>query len=111
MTFFWLATSLYDMLMIRLQRVGRTNDPSYRVVVIDSRKGPQSGSFVEILGSYNPRGKRLIQLDAERILHWISKGAQTSPTVHNLLVDQKIIEGKTVPVVPPAKKKEEVLTT
>ncbi|MCH7538497.1 MAG: 30S ribosomal protein S16, partial [Proteobacteria bacterium] len=41
------------MLKVRLQRVGRRNDPSFRVVVIDSKKGPKSRNYIEMLGSYN----------------------------------------------------------
>lgn len=85
------------MLTIRLQRVGRKNDPYFRVVVIDSKRAPQSGAFTEILGSYNPRQKS-IQLKNDRITHWLSKGAQTSSTVHNLLVNAKVIQGKKINV-------------
>ena len=76
---------------MRLQRIGRKNDPSYRVVVTDSRNGPRTGNHVDLLGSYNPKmGK--FQIDGEKAKHWISKGAQASGTVHNFLVDQKIID-------------------
>jgi small subunit ribosomal protein S16 len=78
------------MLNIRLSRVGRKNDPSFRVVLIDSKRAPKSGAFLEILGSYDPRKKR-VQLDNERIKHWISVGAQPSDTVHNLLVNASVI--------------------
>lgn len=81
------------MLMIRLQRVGKKHDPSFRIVATDSRNAPQSGRFKEILGNYNPQ-KGEPQLKAEKIKHWISKGAQISDTVFNLLVSAKIIEGK-----------------
>lgn len=81
------------MLKIRLQRVGKKHDPSFRVVLTDSRKGPQSGAFLEILGNYNAQ-KGEPQLKGERIKHWITKGAQASDTVHNLLLKLKIIEGK-----------------
>ena len=81
------------MLMIRLQRVGRTNDPSFRVVVTDSKNGPKSGKFLEIIGSHNPRTDATT-IDAERVKHWMAHGAQTSDTLHNLLISQKIIEGK-----------------
>lgn len=81
------------MLMIRLQRIGKKHDPSFRVVLTDSRRGPQSGSFIEILGNYNAqRGEP--KFNAEKIKHWISKGAKLSDTVNNLLVKEKIIEGK-----------------
>ncbi|HDH03977.1 MAG TPA: 30S ribosomal protein S16 [Candidatus Campbellbacteria bacterium] len=81
------------MLKIRLRRIGKKHDPSFRVVLTDSRKGPQSGAFLEILGNYNAQ-KGEPQLKGERIKHWISKGAQISDTVHNLLLKLKIIEGK-----------------
>jgi len=87
------------MLKVRLQRVGRKNDPSFRVVVTDSRRGPKSGNFIEILGSYDARqGKP--NLKADRIKHWISVGAQTSGTVHNLLVSEGVIEGNKKNVLP-----------
>jgi small subunit ribosomal protein S16 len=86
------------MLMIRLQRVGRKNDPSFRVVVTDSKNGPQSGKFLEVLGSYNARfGKP--QLNADRIKHWLAMGAGISDTVHNMLVKFKVVAGKTVNVL------------
>lgn len=81
------------MLKIRLQRVGRKNDPSFRVVVTDSRRGPQSGNFIEVLGSYDPRRGRA-EIKAERVKYWLERGAQVSGTVHNLLIDQKVIAGK-----------------
>ena len=94
--------------MIRLQRRGRTNDPSFRVIVVDSKKGPKTGNYLEMLGSYDARTDR-IELDAPRIKHWIAQGAQVSDTVHNLLISQKIIEGKKINVLPrksPPKKEE-----
>jgi small subunit ribosomal protein S16 len=87
------------MLNIRLQRVGRKHDPSFRVVVVDSRYAAKSGKALEILGTYNPRfGTPTLKVD--RIKEWIGKGAQTSGTVHNLLIDAKIIEGKKINVLP-----------
>lgn len=87
------------MLMMRLQRVGRRNDPSYRIVVTDKRTGPKSDKHVDRLGSYNPKLDH-IQLDAEKAKEWIAKGVQPSETVHNLLVSQKVIEGKKINVLP-----------
>ena len=87
------------MLKMRLQRVGRKNDPSYRVVVTDSKTGPKSGKHVDLLGSYDPKVNR-IAIDADRAKDWIAKGVQPSPTVHNILVGQKIIDGKKVNVLP-----------
>jgi small subunit ribosomal protein S16 len=77
------------MLMIRLQRIGKKHQPKYRVVLIDSRRATKSGSVLEILGSYNPRQKQS-QLKTEKIKEWISKGAQVSDRVRNLLTKNKI---------------------
>ena len=79
------------MLMIRFQRRGRVNDPAFRVVVTEKRSKPKSGEL-EVVGSYYPKTKATI-LKNDRILYWISKGAQASPRVHNLLIDKKVIEG------------------
>ena len=91
------------MVIIRLQRVGRTNDPSYRVVVIESKRAAKSGNFIEIVGSYDPRKKR-VDLKADRIKQWIANGAQLSATAHNLLVKNKVIEGDKINVVRAPKK-------
>lgn len=84
---------------MRLQRIGRKNDPSYRVVVTDSRNGPKAGNHVDLLGSYYPKLSRFT-IDGEKAKEWISKGVQTSDTLHNLLVSHKIIEGKKINVLP-----------
>lgn len=88
--------SIAAMLAIRLKRVGRTNDPSFRITVQDHRRSPKrSRGLVEYLGSYDPRkGKPII--NAERVKYWMSQGAKPSDTVHNLLVDAKIISAKKV---------------
>ncbi len=95
------------MLIIRLQRVGRKNDPSFRLVVVESKRAPKSGSFLEVVGSYNPRHKDKTQINAERVHYWIEHGAQLSDTANNILVGAKVVEGKTRSVVPPAKIKTE----
>ncbi|HEY4476512.1 MAG TPA: 30S ribosomal protein S16 [Candidatus Paceibacterota bacterium] len=95
------------MLRIRLQRVGRKHETAFRLVVVDRRRGPQSGCTLEVLGSYDPRrGKPALK--AERIKHWLSVGAQASGTVHNLLIDAKILTGAKVNVLPKRKPKAEV---
>lgn len=86
------------MLKVRLQRVGRKNNPSFRMVVTDSKNGPKSGRFIEILGSYDARQGEP-ELKAERIKHWLNVGAQTSGTVNNLLIRQKVITGRKVNVL------------
>jgi len=98
------------MLMIRLQRIGRKNDPAFRVVLTDSKNAAKSGRFKEILGSYNVK-KGEVLFKADRITYWISMGAQVSDTVHNFLVHQKIITGKKKNVLSkksPTKAKKEL---
>ena len=87
------------MLMMRLQRVGRKNDPSFRIVVCDKRTGPKSNKNIAILGSYNPKLDH-VQVDTEKAKEWLSKGVQPSDTVHNILVGQKVIEAKKKNVLP-----------
>ena len=82
------------MLKIRLARVGKKKRPTYRFIISEAARDPY-GRALEILGHYNPFSK-VIEVNKERILYWISKGAQASPTVHNLLVDQKVISGEKV---------------
>lgn len=92
------------MLSIRLSRVGKKKQPVYRLIVLDSRKDPW-GDFIENLGTYNPRrNPSEINLNADRIKYWISVGAQPSTTVHNFLIDEKIIEGKKIKATSPKKK-------
>jgi small subunit ribosomal protein S16 len=99
------------MLKIRLQRVGRKNDASFRVVVTESQRGPKAGKVVEKLGSYDPK-RDVSEIKKDRVLYWMSVGAQASGTVHNLLVSNKIIDAKKVNVLPkktaPVKEVEEV---
>jgi small subunit ribosomal protein S16 len=90
------------MLKIRLQRVGRKHEPVFRIVVTDSKTAAKKHRrFHEVIGSFDPRRKEGVVIDTERAKHWLSKGAQASGTVHNILVDQKAIDAKKVaPVVP-----------
>ena len=83
------------MLTIRLTRKGKKNQPFFRVVVIDKRRSAKGGRPSEILGYVDPLTKRK-SLKKERILHWISVGAQPSATVHNLLVAEKIIDAPKI---------------
>jgi len=94
------------MLVIRFLRVSKKNQPSFKIVVVDKRRSSKSGRFLEEVGFYNPLTKEKV-LKAERIKYWLSKGVQPSPTVHNLLIKEKILEGKKKPVHKKSKKKEE----
>jgi small subunit ribosomal protein S16 len=77
------------MLTIRLRRMGARHSPFYRVVVSDSRNVP-TASAVEELGHYNPTANPAqVKLDTARVDHWVSKGAQMSPTVKRLVGQAK----------------------
>lgn len=93
------------MLKIRLARVGKRKKPVYRLIVSENTKDTY-GRFLEILGHYNPFTK-VIEVNKDRILYWISKGAQPSPTAHNLLVDQNVIQADKVKASKSKKKKAE----
>ncbi len=85
------------MLVIRLLRTGKKNQPYFRIVVTDKRNAPQGGNFLEILGNYNPLTKEK-NVKGDRIKHWISNGAKTSPRVHNILIEEGIIEGEKISI-------------
>ena len=73
------------MVVIRMRRAGSKKRPFFRIVVTDSRAARDS-SFVEILGHYNPRTKpALVDINQERLAHWVSKGAQPSDSVRTLI--------------------------
>lgn len=98
------------MLVLRLQRTGRKNRATFRVILQEKTQAPKSKAL-EILGSYNPHLEKRedqIKLDAERITHWLSQGAQASNTVHNMLVEAGIVKAdKKKSVAPKPKPKEE----
>lgn len=97
------------MLVIRFFRISKKNQPSFKIVVTDKRKSSVKGRYVEEVGFLDPlKDKKFLR--AERIKYWISKGAKPSPTVHNLLVTEKIIEGKKISKFKKSKKKEEKKT-
>ena len=81
------------MLKIRLQRVGRKHEPTFRLVLTDSKNSTKSGRFGEVLGSYDPR-KSTEAFNSERINHWLSMGAGLTGTVNNLLIKKGILRGK-----------------
>jgi small subunit ribosomal protein S16 len=73
------------MVRIRLRRVGRKKQPSYRIVVADARS-PRDGRYIEVIGFYNPRTQpATMTLKEERALHWLSVGAQPSDAVRRIL--------------------------
>ena len=73
------------MLVIRLRRAGSKKRPFFRVVVTDSRAARDS-KFVEVLGHYNARTKpETLQLDRERLAHWLKQGAVPSDTIRTMI--------------------------
>lgn len=84
------------MLVIRLQKVGKIHTATFRVVVTQKTAAAKR-KYLELLGNIN-RKTKAVSLNKERILYWISKGAQLSPTMHNILISQGIISGKKIPV-------------
>lgn len=90
------------MLKIRLQRVGRKHEPVFRLVLTESTNGPRSGKALEILGSYDSRKGDRAEFRIDRIKEWMNKGVQLSPTVHNILVSKKVLNGKKINILPPS---------
>lgn len=88
------------MLTLRLQRVGRKHDPSYRIVATNSRNGPKASKHVAVLGHYDAIRKTTVIKDAEEVKKHLAHGAQVTDTLHNILVGQGIIDGKKKNVLP-----------
>ena len=76
------------MLNIRLQRIGKRGQAYFRIIIAEHTKKPK-GKYLELLGTYNPHQKEF-KADRERIEYWISKGAQVTPTVNNLMTNYKV---------------------
>jgi small subunit ribosomal protein S16 len=94
------------MLRLKLKRIGKKKQPSFRIIVLERHKDPY-GDFLEDLGFWNRRTKE-VSLKKERIKYWLSKGAQPTPPLYNLLISQGILKGKKIAVhKKPKKKKEE----
>ena len=73
------------MLVIRMRRVGSKKKPYFRVVVTEARSARES-SFIENVGTYHPRSKPAkVEINKERVQHWLGKGAKPSDTVRTLL--------------------------
>lgn len=87
------------MVRIRLRRTGKTKQPSYRIVVADSRS-PRDGKFIEIIGHYNPvQNPKVLKIKGDRARYWLSVGASPSETVTYLFKQQHILdtEGRVMP--------------
>jgi small subunit ribosomal protein S16 len=82
---------------IRLRRIGRKKVPLFRIVVADG-EAPRDGRFIEIIGTYNPKGQTpadKVQVDAEKARQWIAKGATPSDTVQSLLKQAGVFAGES----------------
>jgi small subunit ribosomal protein S16 len=93
------------MVVIRMMRVGSKKKPYFRVVVTEARTARES-SFVENVGTYNPRmNPAQVQIDKVRIEHWLQKGAKPSSTVRTLLkrhLSRDLSAPVETPAAPPA---------
>lgn len=97
------------MLAIKLKRIGKKHQPSYRIVV-NEKKSKMSGRFIEDLGWYNPFSKEF-KIDKERINARLKTGAQPTDSVYNLLVKSGIVSGKKRAVHKIVKKVEAAAAT
>ena len=99
------------MLKIRLKRIGRRNQPHYRIVVMESDQ-PRDGKSVEEIGYYNPRQKpSVFDVDEDRVKFWLERGAQPTDTVAQYLVKLGLLDslkrGSVKPNVKKGAKREE----
>lgn len=95
------------MLRLRLQRRGKKNYATYRVVVAQQR-APIQGKFLADVGFYNPHTDTF-SVEAEAVEKWLKEGVQPTPTVHNLLVTHGLLKAEKVRSWRPKKKQEEKL--
>ena len=79
------------MLAIKLKRIGKKHQPSFRVVIAEKRS-KATGRYVEDIGWFNPRSKEF-KINNKRVDYWVKSGAQPTDTVHNLLVRAEAISG------------------
>jgi small subunit ribosomal protein S16 len=80
------------MVRIRLRRVGGKKQPSYRIVAAD-KESPRDGRFLEILGFYNPRTEPpTLEMKEDRIYDWLSKGAQPSDSLTQMLTSSGLLD-------------------
>ncbi len=93
------------MLRIRLQRTGKRNEPHFRLVLTE-KTSPAKSKALEVLGSYNPRSKEK-NFKKDRVLYWVSVGAQVSDSAFNLLHSENILEGQKIVKKKLSKRKRE----
>jgi len=85
------------MQVIRFYRIGKRNQPSFKIIITDKRRSSKGGRFVEQVGFWSPLTKeRTLKID--RVKYWLSVGAEPSPSVRNMLIEEKILDAKKIPV-------------
>ena len=77
-------SNLISVLVIRLTRIGKTNEPAYRIVVAEKRNAVQ-GAHMEVIGFYNPSENKKLEVKKDRFEYWVSKGATPSDTVASMM--------------------------
>jgi small subunit ribosomal protein S16 len=88
---------------LRLMRMGKTKQPTYRLVAADSRS-PRDGRFIEIVGSYAPRQQEnKVVLKEERVTRWLQEGAQPTDRVRRILVGAGLMEAEPARPAPATK--------
>ena len=92
------------MLTIRFSRIGKKNKAQFKILLQENSTAP-GGRHVAVLGSHDPHLKKTV-LYEDKIKHWISKGAQMSDSVKNLLISKGVIQGKKVAIKIPKKAEE-----
>jgi small subunit ribosomal protein S16 len=97
------------MLAIKLKRVGKKHQASFRIVVAEKRSKLR-GRFVEDLGWYNPHTKKS-EIAKERVDYWLKVGAQPTATVHNLFVKKGLVKGRKIAVHRKTRSKTDQLET
>ncbi len=104
---FRFVVNIFRMLTLRLRRIGKRQHATYRFIVQEKSRAPQS-RVVEFLGSYDPHiNPPTVNIKRDRVEHWLKVGAQPSATVHNLLVDAGLLTSPKVKVARPKKKSGE----
>ncbi|OGY80002.1 MAG: 30S ribosomal protein S16 [Candidatus Kerfeldbacteria bacterium RIFCSPHIGHO2_02_FULL_42_14] len=91
------------MLTIRLSRIGKRNNPQFRIVLQEKTQAATSAAR-EILGFYNPHQQQTAHVKKDRIQYWLSKGAKPSATMHNFFINFGLLTGKKMRVVGSKKK-------
>lgn len=95
------------MLRIRFFKTGKKHQPFFKIVVTDKDNPPQGGNFKAEVGNYDPRSKET-ELEQDKIEHWLEQGAQPTGRVHNLLVEEGVVEEEKVAVHATKEAEEEI---